>query len=262
MALTIYCVHTITGLVDTFNSLIRETVQGDVRVHHISDESLIRRILTHGGMGKDVRKRFFDNVTAAEQAGADIVQVTCSSVTPAIPCARELVDVPVFSIDEPMARKAVSRYSKIGVMATNPGTLNPSTQLLESTAGTFERNVDIRPVLCEGAYDALLEGNKEEHDRIVLDYFQKLSERVDAVVLAQASMARIVNPPAEAEAEREKAGAERKTEKAEDDKSKAEDKKDRQPGPGIPVLTSPPSAIERLAEFIRGSADFSEKAGL
>ncbi|MFO7850154.1 MAG: aspartate/glutamate racemase family protein [Spirochaetia bacterium] len=240
MAVRIYCIHTITGLVETFNSLIGDTVPGDVLVHHISDESLIRRILSNGEITKDVRKRFFDNVTAAEQAGADIVQVTCSSVTPAIACARELVDIPIFSIDEPMARKAVSEFDKIGVMATNPGTLYPSSQLLESTAETLHRKVEVRPVLCEGAYDALLVGNKERHDRIVLDYFREITKEVDAVVLAQASMARIINPP--------------------DEGKRAEERAYRRPH--TPVLTSPGPAVESLAEFIRSSAEYSAKAGL
>src|SRR6056297_808385 len=80
MATTVYCIHSITGLEATFSTLIRELIPGDVKVHHISDESLIRRILAHGKMTKDVRRRFFENVTAAEQAGADVIQVTCSSL--------------------------------------------------------------------------------------------------------------------------------------------------------------------------------------
>lgn len=223
MPITVYCIHTITGIEETFTNLIREEIPGEIKIHHISDESIIRRILTHGGMTKNVRRRFFENIIAAEQAGADIVQVTCSSVTPAVSCARELVDIPVFSIDEPMARKAVEGYTKIGVMATNPGTLNPSSELLRSTAAQENKSVEIKPVLCEGAYDALLGGDRERHDVIVRNYFRKLEGEVDVVVLAQASMAKIIDT--------------------------LEDR-----DPKTAVLTSPRSAIRRLAEYLNPSS--------
>jgi Asp/Glu/hydantoin racemase len=216
---TIYCVHTITGLEETFTDLIHETLTKEVKVHHISDESIIRRVLANGGLSKDLRRRFFENIRAAEDAGADIVQVTCSSVTPAIPCARQLVDVPVFSIDEPMARKAVGEYEKIGVMATNPGTLNPSTELLHSTAQQMQRRVDVSSILCKGAYDALLSGDRQKHDEIVVGYFKELMKKVDVVVLAQASMAGIIDGLEEKERH-------------------------------VPVLTSPGLAVEALARYV------------
>ncbi len=220
MALTIYFIHTITGLEKTFDALTDQYIDEDTRSHHISDESLIRRILANKGLTKDVRRRFLENIIAAEDAGADLVQVTCSSVTPVIPCARQLVSIPVFSIDEPMARKAVDNYKRIGVMATNPGTLNPSSDLIRSTADLSNREVTVQPLLCEGAYEALLAGEPEEHDQIVQGYFRTLAYDVDVIVLAQASMARIIDT----------LGPEEKS---------------------VPVLTSPPLAMEHLAGYVR-----------
>lgn len=220
MALTIYFIHTITGLEKTFNTLTDEYIGGEAKSHHISDESLIRRILAHKGLTKDVRRRFLENIIAAEEAGANLVQVTCSSVTPVIPCARELVNIPVFSIDGPMAEKAVDNYKRIGVMATNPGTLNPSSDLIRSTADLRGKEVTVQPLLCEGAYEALLAGQPEEHDQIVRGHFRTLANDVDVIVLAQASMARIIDT----------LGPEEKR---------------------VPVLTSPPLAMEHLAGYIR-----------
>lgn len=222
MAITVYCIHSITGLEATFSTLIHEEIAGDVKVHHISDESLIRRILARGKMTKDVRSRFFENVKAAEQAGADVIQVTCSSLTPAVACARELVDIPLFSVDEPMARIAVEGYEKIGVMATNPGTLNPSSDLIRSIAANEGKRVEIKPVLCEGAYEALLGGDRERHDEIVRSYFRTLEKEVEVVVLAQASMAKIIDSLEER-------------------------------NPATEVLTSPRPAIKRLAEYLHSS---------
>jgi Asp/Glu/hydantoin racemase len=222
MALTIYFIHTITGLEKTFDTLTDQYIGREAQSHHISDESLIRRILANKGLTKDVRRHFLENIIAAEDAGADIVQVTCSSVTPVIPCARELVNVPVFSIDEPMAEKAVDKYNRIGVMATNPGTLDPSSDLIRSTAEQRGKEVTVQPLLCEGAYEALLAGEPEEHDRIVRGYFRTLANEIDVIILAQASMARII----------ETLSSEEKS---------------------VPVLTSPPLAMEHLAEYVRNT---------
>jgi Asp/Glu/hydantoin racemase len=46
--------------------------------------------------------------------------------------------------------------------------------------------------IAEGAFEALLNGDAEKHDEIVKDTISALTEQVDVVVLAQASMARLV----------------------------------------------------------------------
>lgn len=219
MGITVFFINTITGIENTFNSLCDEIITGKITKKHISDESIITQILAAGGITKHVRKRFFENVISAEQAGADIIQVTCSSVTPIIPCAAQLVDVPLLSVDRPMAESAVSRFGMLGLMATNPGTLVPSRELLLSTAEKGGRKIILREALCKGAYDALLEGRKEVHDRIILEELENLMEEVDAVVLAQASMARVA----------EMMDKEKKTK---------------------PVLTSPEMAVRHLAKTI------------
>jgi len=219
MTPTIYFVHTIGGIEKTFNDLAGELIGPDIKCRHISDESLIRRIIANQGLTKDVRRRFMENIIAAEDAGADLIQVTCSSVTPVIPCARELVDIPVFSVDEPMAELAVGSYRSIGVMATNAGTLAPSSDLLRDKAREQGKDIQILPVLCEGAYQVLLSGDKAAHDRIVSGYFRDLAEKTEVIVLAQASMARVVDTL---------------------------DEKQRK----VPVLTSPRPAMENLAKYL------------
>jgi len=193
LKLHIFFLHTIRGVEDLFNSLSRELIHGDFDTSHIVDESLIRRILARGGLEKDTRRRFCENVIAAEEAGADIIQVSCSTVTPAVALAGQFVDIPVLSADEAMVQSAVEGYKKIGVIATNPATLAPSTELVRTVARREGRDVEVDPVLCEGSYEALLWGDKEKHDNIVLDHLRRLMERVEVVVLAQASMTRIAD---------------------------------------------------------------------
>lgn len=216
----IFFLHTIRGVEDLFNSLCRDLVHGDFDASHIVDESLIRRILAAGGLTKETRRRLCENAVAAEQAGADVIQMTCSTVTPAVPLVRSLVDIPVLSVDEAMVKMAVERYGKIGVIATNPATLTPSTKLVRLTAARSGRDVEVDSVLCEGAYEALLWGDAKKHDSIVLEHLRSLIGKVEVVLLAQASMTRI-------------AGFLEQDEKT------------------VPILSSPQPAVEELARQVK-----------
>jgi Asp/Glu/hydantoin racemase len=216
-------IHTVSGLTDMFNDLCAEIggPLAEAELWHVSDETLIRRILEVGGLTPAVWRRTVDHITAAEEAGADVVQLTCSSISPCADAAQEMVSVPVLKIDEPMLRAAVTGYASVGVIATNPGTLTPSGELVEALAAEEGREVLVESVLCEGAYDAWLCGDAAEHDRIVREHLLGLMERVEVVCLAQASMARIVEALAEGERT-------------------------------VPVLSSPRPAVERLAAVLEG----------
>ena len=53
--------------------------------------------------------------------------------------------------------------------------------------------MEIVPALFEGAFEAVLAGDTERHDTIVAQGLTGLRERSDVVVLAQASMSRVVS---------------------------------------------------------------------
>ena len=223
MSAKVLFVHTVTGLAEGFRGLCAEIIP-DAALCHISDESLIQGLLAAGGLTPAVYRRICDHVAAAEEAGADAIQLTCSSVSPCVDVARHLVSVPVLKIDEPMVERAVSRHRRVGVIATAPTTLKPSSELVHLKARELGRSVEVAPVLCEGAYDAFLAGERERADGIVLDRLRDLMNRVDVVLLAQASMARVA----------EGLAAEERT---------------------VPVLSSPRPAVERLAEILAGRRD-------
>ena len=46
--------------------------------------------------------------------------------------------------------------------------------------------------MCDGAFEAVLAGDTARHDELLSAALRKLKERVEVVVLAQASMARVV----------------------------------------------------------------------
>jgi hypothetical protein len=91
-----------------------------------------------------------------------------------------------------MADKALAIGARIGVAATVHTTLTPTVSLIERKAAAAGKNVSVISKLCEGAFGALLAGDTAKHDALVREGLQELFPQVDVVVLAQASMARIV----------------------------------------------------------------------
>lgn len=192
MTRTLAFVHTSPVLVPMFTQLATELLPG-VRFFHMVDESLIRNTIAEGSMSRSTAMRVLRMIESAEHAGAGAVLVTCSSIGEAVTNSRPFIGIPVLRVDEAMAEAAVTRASKrIGVAATVRTTLDPTLRLLRQTAGRLAKPVEIEPCLCEGAFEAVLSGRTEEHDRLVSAALRDLISKCDAVVLAQASMVRVL----------------------------------------------------------------------
>ena len=125
--------------------------------------------------------------------------LTCSSLAPLIDKARGMVKVPLLKVDEAMADEAAKLSDSIGVIATVYTTLGPTSNLIKERAALKGKKVEVETVLCEGAFDALRRGDLDTHDRTVKEHLNKLMGRVKLVVLAQASITRVVAQIPEAE---------------------------------------------------------------
>ena len=139
------------------------------------------------------------HVEAAAQIGADAVLVTCSTISPCVDAIRPTVPMPVLKIDEAMIAEAVRLGHKIGVAATAATTLEPTRSLLEEAAARAGKTVEVELVFVDAALPALLAGDAATHDRLLKAAVLTLAERSDVVVLAQASMARVLTVIPEAE---------------------------------------------------------------
>src|SRR5206468_11530367 len=106
--------------------------------------------------------------------------------------ARSQFDFPVLRIDESMAEAAVQSGPRIGVAATLRTTLDPTIALIQETADLASRSIHIVPSLAEGAFEAVLAGDTARHDSLLTASLERLMKDVDVVVLAQASMARVI----------------------------------------------------------------------
>ncbi len=91
---------------------------------------------------------------------------------------------------------------------------------MKRRAAVVGKNVQVISKLCEGAFDALMSGDGARHDTMVAAALKELSSQVDVIVLAQASMARVVDNLGES------------------------DKK-------VPILSSPSIAIQHIASILQ-----------
>lgn len=215
---TLGLIHTSATLVPVFQQLCSELLP-DVNVFNIVDDSLIKDVISKGEMTSTTARRVVDYVGSAEAAGADYIMVTCSSIGAAVETAASLTKVPVLRVDQPMADLAVSTGRRIGVIATLPTTLAPTSDLVRRRAALAGKEIALTSRLCEGAFEALMSGDAARHDAMVADALRELSTQVDVILLAQASMARVVQTLDESEKR-------------------------------VPIIASPPQAVKHLATVL------------
>lgn len=198
MTKTLGLVHTSATLVPVFQELCKQYIP-HVNVFNIVDDSLIKQVISRGELRADTARRVVNYAGSAESAGADYIMFTCSSIGAAVEAAADLTQVPVLRVDQPMADQAVATGSRIGVIATLPTTLAPTSDLVQRRAAVVGKDIQLKAVLCEGAFEALMGGNPALHDTMVAKALKELSTQVDVIVLAQASMARVVDSLSESE---------------------------------------------------------------
>ncbi|MES2647013.1 MAG: aspartate/glutamate racemase family protein [Bacteroidota bacterium] len=189
---TLGLVHTSATLVPVFADLCSKYLPR-VKVFNIVDDSLIKNTIACGELTTSTSRRVVNYAGSAEEAGADFILFTCSSIGPAVEAAAALTGVPVLRVDQPMADIAVNTGRRIGVIATLSTTLEPTCDLVRRRALVAGKHIDLIPVLCEGAFEALMSGDAETHDAVVLSALKKLVMNADVILLAQASMGRVVD---------------------------------------------------------------------
>jgi hypothetical protein len=91
-------------------------------------------------------------------------------------------------IDRPMMELAVAQGRRVGLLATLATTVPSSERLLRIVAAEKGLPVDITTVMRPEAFAAIQKGDKDTHNNILLEEIDKLSGKVDSIVLAQLSM--------------------------------------------------------------------------
>jgi Asp/Glu/hydantoin racemase len=184
-------IHTINKFMEIiYNPFAKPFLEDnpDIEIFNIMDDSLLSETLREGQLNNAVAGRILNYVYAAERAGADAVMVTCTSVNEAAKYARRFAGIPVFNIDEPVAKLTVAAGRRIGILATLPTSPKATMRLLQEEADKQGRQIEMVPLVAEGAYDILVSGDRPRHDRLVAEALYKLAKEVDVITFAQISM--------------------------------------------------------------------------
>lgn len=207
--------HTSAATLALFQTLTAK-IMPEVEIMHIVEDSMIRDVIKNGGPTPAINARIAGYVQAAERAGCRAFMTACSSIGASVEQCQLLTSMLVTRIDEAMVEKAISQGKRVAVLATVETTLKPTLEFIKRKAMEAGKEIEIIPTLMSEAFTALLAGDNATHDRIVLAGLREALANADVIVLAQASMARVM------EAMEEK--------------------------PAVPVLTSPECGVLRLKE--------------
>lgn len=181
-------IHTFLYSVEDLKKLFAEKLP-DVEMINIIDDSLLQEALSHKGITPAIIRRMAMYALQAEAMGVDAILNQCSSVGEAADYIQNMINIPYVKIDEPMAKEAVKLGNRIAVIATAVSTVGPSSRLVEKTGTEAGKDVSVTQCFVEGAYEALLvEGNREKHNRLIIERIKEEEKKNDVIVLAQGSM--------------------------------------------------------------------------
>jgi Asp/Glu/hydantoin racemase len=183
----------------------------DATLMNLVDDSLSADLARDGQLTAAMTDRFLSLGRYAASTGANAILFTCSAFGPCIEAvARAHAPMPVLKPSEAMVELAAARGHRIGLLSTFPPTL-------VSMPREFPSTVEVVPKLAEGALAALDRGDRAEHDRLVAVASRDLRD-CDLIALAQYSMAPAASQVAAAS--------------------------------GLPVLTTPDSAVAKLKQLL------------
>ncbi len=168
---------------------IDETIPEVEVVHWVDDTIQNTNFACEPGIiPKKNYAKFVQAALSQEEYGVNLILLACSTFNRAAELARPMVNTPMLQIDRPMMDLAVRDGRRIGLLATVPTTVPASERLLRLAAEEAGRPVEVKTRLCTEAFRVLKAGNPEKHNEMLLEEVARLSDEVDAIVMAQVSM--------------------------------------------------------------------------
>lgn len=188
MKTDIVFVHTSPVHVATFEQLVRGEAP-EMTTKHVVVEQLLSDAQTTSTDDPDLVERIHLAMTDAACDGATVVVCTCSTIGGAAERVSSRDRFRAMRVDRPMADLAVTSGARLLIVAALESTLAPTARLLQESADALGRNVEIRSLLVRDAWTHFERGDRDAYVRTIADAVRKAVDSIDAVVLAQASMA-------------------------------------------------------------------------
>ncbi len=165
----------------------------DISLVNYIDTGLMDLVNQEGKIADKSISRLLSLIEKAVNACADAVLLTCTVFSPYVDHLNSLFSLPIVSADGAMIEEAVRMGERIVIICTFPATKESSSTLFHAKEAKLgiKRMMDI--ILLEEAFRALQRGDRDAHDRLILDNINKLASSYDVIVLAQMSMAHVAD---------------------------------------------------------------------
>ncbi len=184
MRLRIACIHATPLAVGPVDRAFRKWVPEWERRDMIEE-----RLLSLQGEGEEAFSVFAATLKRAEMEDPSAILTTCSLYTKQLPRARKSILKPVLGIDEPMIERAVEIGGKIGLVGSLSTAIEATANLITECARTRGRAIDIATrMLVDPNLCSTPEGVRE-----LAENLRAMADRVNAVVVVQASLSPVAD---------------------------------------------------------------------
>ncbi|MCP5284260.1 MAG: arylsulfatase [Burkholderiaceae bacterium] len=216
MTVRIALIHALTHSPPPINAALARAWPEAVRMN-LLDDSLSADLARAGALDARMTQRFLALADYAVGTGANAILFTCSAFGPCIDAVKARhTGIPVLKPNEAMVDEAVALAA-----GTPIGLLTTFGPTLQTMPPEFPPTAVLHTALADGAMAALDAGDTASHDRLAVEAAIRLADQGCRVIaLAQFSLARTRDAVAAAT--------------------------------GLPVLTTPDSAVARLKALLAG----------
>lgn len=187
---TIVLIHTTKSTLETYPRQIREALDFPVSIFNIYDDYFAHVDVDASAQEKaDMRlRRLRCFLEAAEIMRPAAIVVACSTISVEAERLSQAYCVPVLQMDEAVLDAVSEEDGKIVVFATSPNPIPAVTDRLARAAARKNKKIEIEVSLCEEALPYLLENDKENYKKAVLEHVKHMPHG-DRILLAQGSTA-------------------------------------------------------------------------
>ena len=198
------------------------------QIVNLLEDSLSRDRVEEVELTSSMKARFLALSHYAVQSAADAILFTCSAFGDAIDLCKPEFAIPVLKPNEAMIDLALTQASRIAVLATFEPTIPSIVAEFKQVAERRGRVLEVVPYFVPGAMQRLSEGDKQGHDTAIAA-MAALVEACDLICFAQFSMTSAAGLA--------------------------------QARSGLPVLTTPDSAVLELRRMLQANDFVSSQDG-
>jgi hypothetical protein len=178
----IYYIHTTHTIIDYITTLSRRYL-GDTQIVHLLDESMLADIKRDDT--ESARSKLLHMVEGALHSGAEQIMVTCTSTGRLIDALPATYKPYIQRIESAAVQTLITSGQRTGIVYTNPAVWPEFQQIMRDNRVP---ETLYTPAYIKQAFDKILSGDREGHDRLIKEFLTKSKPDVASHLLAQVSI--------------------------------------------------------------------------